>query len=91
VRRGYTRAHLVELCELAGLRVEEVGACSGVLSQKATWVTYTAGRTSPTLARVLTTPLHPVVAVLDRALTAASGWPPYSYCIEAVKPRFSAR
>lgn len=89
VRRGYTRAHLVELCELSGLRVEEVDACSGVLSQKATWVTYTAGRTSPTLARMLTVPLHPVVAALDRVVTRASGWPPYSYCIEAVKPRFA--
>lgn len=88
VRRGYTRAHVVELCEQAGLRVEEMDACSGVLSQKATWVTYTAGRTNATLARMLTTPLRPFVAAFDPLVTRALAWPSYSWCLEAVKPRF---
>jgi SAM-dependent methyltransferase len=88
VRRGYTRSHLLELCEQAGLRVEEVSACSGLLSQKASWVTYTAGRASPHLARALATPLHPFVAALDGAVTRMTGWPPYSLCIFAVKPRY---
>jgi len=90
VRRGYARAHLIELCDDAGLRVEELSSCSGLVSQKATWVTYTAGRANPTLGRLLTSPLHAVVPVLDRTLSRWSDWPPYSLCVEAVKPRFAA-
>jgi hypothetical protein len=89
VRRGYTRTHLIELCERAGLGVEELDACSGVLSQKATWITYTAGRLSPNLARALTAPLHPLVAAFDAGATRLTRWPPYSLCVIAVKPRFA--
>jgi 2-polyprenyl-3-methyl-5-hydroxy-6-metoxy-1,4-benzoquinol methylase len=88
VRRGYTRSHLVELCEQAGLRIEELASCSGLLSQKSTWLTYTAGRVSPHLARALSTPLHPLVAALDGPLTRLTGWPPYSWCVLAVKARY---
>jgi 2-polyprenyl-3-methyl-5-hydroxy-6-metoxy-1,4-benzoquinol methylase len=88
VRRGYTRSHLVELCEKVGLRIEELASCSGLLSQKATWVTYTAGRASPHLARVLSTPLHPLVAALDGAVSRVTRWPPYSICVLAVKARY---
>lgn len=88
VRRGYNRSHLLELCEQTGLRVEELTACSGLLSQKATWLTYTAGRASPHLARALVTPFHPVVAALDGAVTKLTHWPPYSLCVLAVKPRY---
>ncbi len=86
VRRGYTQEQLSELCGQAGLAVRKFGSCSGLLSQKASWVTYTAGRKSTALARVLTTPLHPLVAALDGLATSASDWPPYSWCLEAGKP-----
>lgn len=89
VRRGYTRSHLIELCEQAGLRAEGLDACSGLLSQKATWVTYTAGRSNPNLARLLTAPLHPIVSTLDRAVSRITRWPPYSLCAVGVKPRFA--
>ena len=88
VRRGYTQSHLVELCEQAGLRIDEMSSCSGVLSQKATWVTYTTGRANSNLARALTAPLHPVVRAMDRTVSRWLDWPPYSWCIAAVKPRF---
>jgi len=90
VRRGYTRAQLVELATGAGLAVDEVDACSGLLSQKATWVTYTAGRFNTHVARALTVPLHPFVSALDRPATRLVDWPPYSLCLVANKPRFSA-
>lgn len=89
VRRGYTREMLVDLCEDAGLSVEVLASCSGLLSQKATWVTYTASRTNPNLARLLTLPLHPFVAALDRVATCVVGWPPYSLCVGAKKPRLA--
>jgi 2-polyprenyl-3-methyl-5-hydroxy-6-metoxy-1,4-benzoquinol methylase len=89
VRRGYTKSHLIELCQQAGLIPEAITSCSGLLSQKATWVTYTAGRLSPHLARALTLPLHPIVSALDRTVTSWTGWPPYSLCVEAVRPRFA--
>jgi hypothetical protein len=91
VRRGYTRAELVTLCEESGLSVNEVDSCSGFLSQKATWVTYTTGKVNPTLARLLTAPLHPLVATLDSSLTRWVDWPPYSFCIEATKLPSAAR
>jgi 2-polyprenyl-3-methyl-5-hydroxy-6-metoxy-1,4-benzoquinol methylase len=91
VRRGYTRAELVALCEEAGLVVNEVGSCSGLLSQKATWVTYTVGRSNENLARVLTAPLHPLVSILDEPLTRWVNWPPYSFCVDATKPRIFSR
>ncbi|HEX6277290.1 MAG TPA: methyltransferase domain-containing protein [Polyangiaceae bacterium] len=91
VRRGYTRAELVALCEQSGLTVNEVGSCSGLLSQKATWVTYTTGKVNPTLARMLTAPLHPLVATLDSSVTRWVDWPPYSFCIEATKPHGAPR
>jgi 2-polyprenyl-3-methyl-5-hydroxy-6-metoxy-1,4-benzoquinol methylase len=89
VRRGYTRAQLGELALDAGLTVDEIDGCSGLLSQKATWVTYTAGRLSSHLGRALTAPLHPLVAALDGPATRLTGWPPYSLCLVAGKPRFS--
>ena len=89
VRRGYTKSHLVELCQQAGLIPEEITSCSGLLSQKATWACYTAGRLSPHLARALTLPLHPIVSALDRTVTSWTDWPPYSLCVEGVKPRFA--
>jgi hypothetical protein len=61
------------------------------LSQKATWVTYTVGRSNQNLARLLTAPLHPFVSVLDEPLTRWANWPPYSFCVEATKPRFVSR
>jgi 2-polyprenyl-3-methyl-5-hydroxy-6-metoxy-1,4-benzoquinol methylase len=89
VRRGYSRSQLLELASEAGLVVEELGACSGLVSQKATWVTYTAGRISPHLGRALTVPLHPLVAAIDGAATKLTSWPPYSLSLVAIKPRFS--
>ena len=85
VRRGYKREDLIEICEQAGMRVTEVDSCSGLLSQKATWVTYTAGRLNPNLARILTAPLYPIVSTFDSPVTRLAEWPPYSLCIEAVK------
>jgi 2-polyprenyl-3-methyl-5-hydroxy-6-metoxy-1,4-benzoquinol methylase len=85
VRRGYSRDALVALCEGAGLSVSELGSCSGLLSQKATWVTYTVGRSNQHLARMLTAPLHPVVAALDEPLGRFVNWPPYSLCVVATR------
>lgn len=90
VRRGYRKEQLVELCEESGLRVNEVGACSGLLSQKATWVTYTTSKANTNLARLLTAPLHPLVATFDAPVTRWVDWPPYSLCVEAFRPVIAA-
>jgi hypothetical protein len=38
VRRGYNRAILEELCEHAGMRIEEIGYASGPISQLHAWL-----------------------------------------------------
>jgi 2-polyprenyl-3-methyl-5-hydroxy-6-metoxy-1,4-benzoquinol methylase len=87
VRRGYTSDELVRLGEEAGLEVNELGSCSGLVSQKATWVTYTLGRSNQHVARIVTAPLHPLVSILDEPVTRWMKWPPYSFCMVATKPR----
>lgn len=87
VRRGYTEQSLRELCRDAGLDVDDIGFCGGVLSQKVT-----------ALLRMLSRHIHPVVGwlgtlglrslpmLLDPPLTRLLCWPGYSIYLEAHRP-----
>ncbi|HZR24012.1 MAG TPA: class I SAM-dependent methyltransferase [Vicinamibacterales bacterium] len=86
VRRGYTPAMLADLCAGAGLVVEEVAFCSGVLSQKITWLLRTLARVHPLLGWAVVLPLRIVPPLIDPALTRLLRWPYYSICVEAAKP-----
>jgi SAM-dependent methyltransferase len=88
VRRGYTAAMLRELCEASGLRVEEIGSCSGFLSQKLCWLMRRL-QGWPLLAWGLVLPLRILPPLLDRAIAALGLWPDFSICLVAQKPRFS--
>lgn len=90
VRRGYTRAMLAELCAQAGLTVEELSSCSGLLNQKLFALQRHAGRLHPALGWAAILPLRPIPPLLDRLVGAATRWPDYSICLEAYKPRFPA-
>jgi SAM-dependent methyltransferase len=90
VRRGYTKAMLLELCEHSGLKVEEISYCSGYLSQKFTGLIrrFNALMGAP-VAWVFTLPLRMLPPLFDPILRALTAPPDYSICLVAQKPRFS--
>jgi len=87
VRRGYSRIMLEELCEHSGLRVERVSYCSGYVSQKVAAVMRRVSGISALLAWALILPLRALPPLLDSLVTTILGWPHYSICLEAYKPR----
>lgn len=89
VRRGYSAAMLDELCLHAGLVPERVSFCSGVISQKVTSLMRSLGRVDATLAWILTCPLRVLPPLTDRWVSRLLGWPGFSICLEAYKPRFA--
>jgi len=89
VRRGYTRTMLAELCERAGLQIEEVSSCSGFVSQKLTWLLRVLERFSLPLGWLAVLPLRPLPPLLDPVLRGLFGVSDYSICLVAYKPRFS--
>lgn len=90
VRKGYSEQMLQELCDEAGLRVERLSYCTGIVSQELTVVIQKIERINFVLGWLLTLPLRVLPPLLDRVLTPLSGRPYYSICLEAYKPRFSA-
>ena len=87
VRRGYSKVMLEELCEHSGLRVERISYCSGYVSQKVTAVMRRVSAINALLAWTLILPLRALPPLLDPLITVILGWPHYSICLEAYKPR----
>jgi len=83
---------LDELCGTAGLVCGEVSYYGGYVSQKATGLWRFARKIPIGSAGqwIITLPVRllPVIS-FDRSLTRTIGWPFYSICLEAYKPRFS--
>ncbi len=87
VRRGYTAMMIRELCDCAGLKIEELGSCSGFFSQR---VTALMRRIKPRiLAWSIVLPLRVLPPILDKLLVHWFGWPDDSICVVAYKPRFA--
>ena len=78
---------LEELCEHSGLRVERISYCSGYVSQKVTAVMWRVSAINALLAWALILPLRALPPLLDPLITVILGWPHYSICLEAYKPR----
>lgn len=89
VRRGYTRSMLVELIERSGLKCEELSYCSGVVSQKVTWLMRKGATVHPLFGWAVILPLRPFT-LLDPLISRWSRTPPFSVCVEAYKPRFAS-
>ncbi len=89
VRRGYTRAMLLDLCQEAGLMCNEIDYCSGFLSQKVCFMLRKIATVNHLLGWLSTLPLRIFPPILDGVVTRAIRWPYYSICIEAYKPRFA--
>jgi len=85
VRRGYTEARLRELSQTAGLSVDAVSYCSGILSQKITFILRTLARIHPLVGRIAILPLRVFPPLFDRGITNWLRWPYYSICLEARK------
>ena len=87
VRRGYSRSMLCELCTVAGLIPEEISFCSGLVSQKITKLLRVLSRLHPLAGWSLTLPLRLLPPLLDPLVTRVTGYPHFSICVEAYKPR----
>lgn len=83
VRRGYTEARLQELCQGAGLSVDAFSYCSGIVSQKVTYILRTLARLHPKVGWAAILPLRILPFLFDPWLTKLLGWPFYSICLEA--------
>ena len=88
VRRGYTPAMLQELCSEAGLISEHISFCSGCLSQELSLVLQKLSRIHFLLGWAATLPLRVFPPLLDTLIHKLTGWPYFSICLEAYKPRF---
>lgn len=91
VRCGYTRTMIQELCDHAGLKIEEIDFISGPISQLNAWLLYQVGRfTHPLLGWLVILPLRPLPPLLDPLLTWVTGTTPFCIGVEAYKPRVPA-
>ena len=91
VRRGYTKAMLMELCEDSGLMFESESFCSGFLSQKITSLYRALSKIHPLLAWAIILPLRILPPIFDRAITKLIDYPYYCICVEAYKPKYIDR
>lgn len=85
VRRGYTESRLMELCEEVGLSVDAVSYCSGILSQKITFLYRTLCSVHPMVGWASILPLRLLPPLFDSWLTNRLRWPFFSICLEAHK------
>lgn len=99
VRRGYSEAMLRELCDDAGLVVEDVTHVSFMISQLVTRLQTRLGfgrlhLLGGPIHWLITLPLRIAAAALDpwlgRLLSSIFGWPGYAIALTAYKPRFGA-
>jgi SAM-dependent methyltransferase len=90
VRRGYSSPMLAELCREAGLIVADVSFCSGLASQKLAQVYGRISLVQRGVGWLTALPLRPLPPLVDPFLRR-TGWPGYSICLEAYKPRFSGQ
>ena len=88
VRRGYNRAMLSELCQHAGLTVEEFAGCTGFLSQKLCWLMATLEDVHPLIGWGVILPFRILPPVFDSIINRMTRYPYYSICMEAYKPRY---
>ncbi len=85
VRVGYTEEDLRRLCKNAGLEIDEIGYCSGFLSQKLTALQRVLSKINPMLAWVFVLPLRPIPVICDKYINRLLRWRGYSICLVAHK------
>jgi 2-polyprenyl-3-methyl-5-hydroxy-6-metoxy-1,4-benzoquinol methylase len=86
VRRGYAPDDLRRIALPAGFEVEEIGYCSGLLSQKVTrLLRILIIRLTLPIGWALTLPLRIAPPLCDNWVTKLTGWPGYSITLVARK------
>jgi len=85
VRRGYTPDNLKILCASAGLRVSQIGYCSGFVSQKITALMRMVFAVHTLLGWGLILPLRALPPMLDSWISAIVRWPGFSITLVATK------
>lgn len=85
VRRGYSPENLRSLCASGGLKVLEIGYCSGFLSQKITALLRWSSAIHPLFGWGITFPLRVLPPILDPWVSRFLHWPGYSITLVAVK------
>jgi hypothetical protein len=90
VRRGYTRAMILELCDRSGFVADEISYCTGIVSQKVCHLWRVVGKLDSRLGWLTLLPLRPLPLLFDRPLDWLLRWPAYSICLSAYRPRFAA-
>ena len=88
VRRGYTKAMLEELCHASNLIPNEISYISGFFSQKTTALLRITNSIHPLFGWAITAPLRVLPLIFDGLVTNSMGWPYYTICLEAYKPRY---
>jgi SAM-dependent methyltransferase len=88
VRRGYTKPMLEELCDHAGLVPDNISFTSGIVSQKITGLLRVLSELNPIFGWAITFPLRIFPPLCDKLITKLIGWPHFSICLEAYKPRY---
>ncbi len=86
VRKGYSESRLRALAAQAGLEFDECSYCSGLLSQKITFLWRKLARIHPVAAFGLTLPLRVLPPLLDPLISRVLSWPLFSICMIAHKP-----
>ena len=85
VRRGYLDSNLRNLCEGAGLEVDEISHCSGYLSQKVTYLLRITSKVNRIAGWAAVMPLR-ILPIFDSFMGRLSQWPGYSICLQAHRP-----
>ncbi|WP_271253136.1 class I SAM-dependent methyltransferase [Pseudanabaena sp. Chao 1811] len=85
VRKGYTKEKLSELCYIAGLVPDSFSFCSGLVSQKTTFMLRLLSKVNHIFAWGITLPLRIIPPILDPVLSKIVDYPSYSICLEAHK------
>ena len=75
---------LAELADEAGLDIEEIGYCTGFISQKLTWLI----RRGRMFGWLLALPLRVLPPLFDPLIRKLTGYPDFSVTLVAYKPRF---
>lgn len=87
VRRGYNRAMLIEMCENAGLLIDEVSYVSGPVSVFGAKVMERLQKVNKVFAWIAILPIRPLPPLFDWWLGPVTGTVPFSIAIDAIKPR----
>lgn len=85
VRKGYSESQLRELCQISGLRADQISFCDGFLCQKLDGL-FRLLQSTKGLGWIIVLPFRIFPPLFDGLIQKLTQWPDYSICLEAHKP-----